>query len=77
MRLNLTSAKIAEKEDAAENRIKKLQEVKENETRLSKEVKQKRLKNAKIKKYFEEYQNGLRRSLTAKKTQGRFIIKFK
>jgi len=62
-------SKIAEKEDAAENRIKKLKEAKENENRLSKEVKQKRHKNAKIKKYFEDYQTGLRRSLTAKKTQ--------
>ena len=65
-------ARIAEKEDAAENRIKKLKEAKENENRLSKEVKQKRHKNAKIKKYFEDYQTGLRRSLTAKKTQGEF-----
>lgn len=65
-------AQIAEKEDAAENRINKLKEAKENENRLSKEVKQKRHKNAKIKKYFEDYQTGLRRSLTAKKTQGEF-----
>ena len=31
-------AKIAEKEDAAENRIKKLKEAKENENRLSKDT---------------------------------------
>ena len=59
------------KEEAAVERVKKLKEKKENEKKLEKEISQKRQKNAKIKKYFQEYEVGLRKSLTKKKYQGK------
>ena len=70
-------AKIGAKEQAAEDRVNKIRKNKENEKRLNKEIHMKRQKNARIKRYFEEYQNGIRKSLTAKKTQGRFVFRMR
>merc|ERR1719238_466942 len=60
---------INAKEEAALDRKNKLKASESEEKRLARELKTKRQKNAKIKRYFEEYQSGLRKSLTAKKTK--------
>jgi centrosomal protein CEP95 len=41
---------------------------------MAKEIKLKRQNNARIKRYFEEYQVGLRKNLTTKKTQGKLFF---
>jgi len=48
---------------------------KQEERRLQRELQSKRQKNAKIKKYFTEYQTGLRKSLTKKKYQEEQMLK--
>ena len=44
----------------------------EQEKRLQKEMESRRHKNAKIKKYFADYQHGFKKSLKRKKLHGRF-----
>ena len=63
-------AKIVDKEEAAARRAEDIKIKKQEERRLQRELQSKRQKNAKIKKYFNEYQTGLRKSLTKKKYQG-------
>ena len=63
-------AKIAEKEEATKKRLDDLNQKKVEEKRLTKEMESKRHKNAKIKKYFADYQHGFKKSLKKKKVQG-------
>ena len=64
------------KDEATKKRLTDLKSKQEHEKRLQKEMETRRQKNAKIKKYFADYQHGFKKSLKKKKVQGKFFAPF-
>ena len=64
------------KDEATKKRLNDLKSKQEHEKRLQKEMETRRQKNAKIKKYFADYQHGFKKSLKKKKVQGKFFAPF-
>ena len=65
---------IQSKEEAAEKRIHVIKENRERENQFRREVQVKRQNNARIKRYFDQYQTGLKKTLVTHRHKGIFLV---